>query len=90
MALASTRDFFSGFVGGGGFEVAVAMLQGATTAFSWSLGFSPTTQLRVSDIVPARQKIPPQAAVKRSGCRRPDGISPRGALNWTFIELIIE
>lgn len=66
------------------------------TRFSRSLGFSRIKQLRVSDIVPARQKIPAQTTppppphMKRSGCHCPDGISPRGTLNRTFIELIIE
>lgn len=40
---------------------AVAMLQGAAAAFSWNLDCSPTTQLRVSYVVPARQKIPLRA-----------------------------
>lgn len=44
----------------------------------------------VSQIVVAGQKIPPLYPVKRSGCHCPDGISPCGALNRTFIELIIE
>lgn len=63
MALASTLTFLDLLapLGGGVFEVAVAMLQGATATFSWSFSFSPTTQLRVSYIVPARHEISPQA-----------------------------
>lgn len=91
MALASTRDS-SGFVGsprgdGGGFEVAVAMLQGATAAFSWSLG---SWSFVFPTLFQPGRKFPHKPPVKRSGCQCPDGMSPPGTLSWTFIALKIE